>query len=206
MPQSKPFKIAITGNIGSGKSSFCEYLKQFGKQVFSSDDLAQDVLFSLAPLWHKRWGDRVFRNGLVDKEAISEIVFHDAQELKYLNSEIHPRVLKLFAEEERKSDEEVLFFEIPLLFEAHLEAHYDYLVLVTAPRSVVLKRLEQRDPGQLENLKLRLDQQIPDAEKAAKVDLVIDNRHDLPHLKNEAKRLIESIPELVAGKFSLQSK
>lgn len=194
MPQSKPFKIAITGNIGSGKSSFCGYLKQYGQKVLSADEVANEVLLSLADLWRKRWGDKVFHEGILDKGAISDIVFHDAQELDYLNSEIHPRVMQCFAEESDKSDEAVLFFEIPLLFEADLEAHFDYLVLVTAPRSVVLKRLEQRNPGQIENLKLRLDRQIPDADKAARVDLVIDNSLDLPHLKAEAKKLIDSLP------------
>ena len=197
MPQSRPFSIAITGNIGSGKSSFCNYLRQAGQKVWSADDIANEVLFALPDLWRARWGDKVFCDGMVDKQAISDIVFHDAKELEYLNSEIHPRVMQRFTEELIKSDEDVLCIEIPLLFEAHLEGHFDYLVLVTAPRSVVLKRLEERNPGQLENLKLRLDSQTPDAEKAAKVDLVIDNSQDLPHLKNEAKKLIENIPNIM---------
>ncbi|MCB5252563.1 MAG: dephospho-CoA kinase [Candidatus Cloacimonadaceae bacterium] len=196
MPPSKALKIAITGNIGSGKSSFCNFLKQFGHQVLSADEIASEILLNLAELWHKRWGDKVFHDGIVDKEAIADIVFQDPRELDYLNSEIHPRVMQRFAEESDKSDEDMLFFEIPLLFEAKLESHFDYLVLVTAPREIVLKRLQQRNPGQLENLRLRLDSQIPDAEKAARVDLVIDNSQDLMHLKAEAQKLIESIPDI----------
>lgn len=196
MPQSKPLKIAITGNIGSGKSSFCNYLRQYGQKVFDADEIANEILFSLTPLWRKRWGDKVFRDGFVDKQAISEIVFHDAEELAYLNSEIHPRVTQRFTEEFQKSDADALFFEIPLLFEARLEADFDYLVLVTAPRAVVLQRLKQRNPLEIENLILRLDKQMPDADKAARVDLVIDNSLDLSHLKNEAKKLIETLPNL----------
>ncbi|MCB5270242.1 MAG: dephospho-CoA kinase [Candidatus Cloacimonetes bacterium] len=199
MPQNKPFAIAITGNIGSGKSSFCNYLRQYGQRVLSADDVANEILFDLPELWRQRWGDRVFCDGRLDKQAISEIVFHDEKELEYLNSEIHPRVRQRFTEELIKSDEDALYFEIPLLFEAGLEAYFDYLVLVTAPRSVVLKRLEERNPGQLENLKLRLDKQLPDAEKAARVDLVIDNSQDLSQLKNEAKKLIENIPNIRLG-------
>lgn len=197
MPPSKAFKIAITGNIGSGKSSFCSFLKHFGHKVLSADDIANEILIDLADLWHKRWGDQVFREGKLDKKAISDLVFQDNKELEYLNSEIHPRVMQHFAEKTKACTETMLFFEIPLLFEAHLEAEFDYLVLVTAPKAMVLERLEQRNPGQLENLKLRLARQIPDAEKAARVDLVIDNSHDLSHLKNEAKRLIESIPNIL---------
>lgn len=196
MPQSRPLTIAITGNIGSGKSSFCNYLRQEGQRVLSADEIANEILIELAELWRKRWGDKVFCDGIVDRRAISDIVFQDQKELDYLNSEIHPRVMQRFTEELAKSDEDALYFEIPLLFEAHLEGYFDYLVLVTAPRSVVLKRLEQRNPGQLENLKLRLDRQMPDAQKAARVDLVIDNSYDLSHLKNEAKKLIESIPNI----------
>lgn len=197
MPQSKPFAIAITGNIGSGKSSFCTFLKEAGQTVLSADDVAKEILFSLAPLWRKRWGERVFHDAVVDRKAISEIVFHDAKELEYLNSEIHPRVMQRFTQALETSDKVLLFFEIPLLFEARLEANFDYTVLVTAPRAIVLERLETRNPGQLENLKLRLDRQMPDAEKAAKVDLVIDNSHGLPQLEHEAKKLIESIPHIM---------
>lgn len=199
MSQSKPLAIAITGNIGSGKSSFCNYLRQAGQKVWSADEIASEILFDLEDLWRARWGDKVFCDGMVDKKALSDIVFHDEKELEYLNSEIHPRVMQRFTEELIKSDEDALYFEIPLLFEAGLERYFDYLVLVTAPRSVVLERLEERNPGQLENLKLRLDAQLPDAEKAARVDLVIDNSQDLSQLRNEAKKLIETIPNILLG-------
>jgi len=196
MPPNEPLKIGITGNIGSGKSSVCHYLEKHGQRVLYADKIAHEVLIEKTPLLIQRWGRKILQNGNIDRAKIAEIVFADSQELDFLNSQIHPGVLQRFALETKQSDLAALCFEIPLLFEAGLEDCFDYLVLVTAPRSKVIERLKVRDPGKTQDHIQRLAVQMPDAVKAEKVDLVIHNDQSLQQLEKEAQKLIESLPKI----------
>jgi dephospho-CoA kinase len=193
MPENRAFLVAITGNIGSGKSSFCAYLEDLGQKVIYADLVAKDILMQSATIWRERWAEGAFTNGEIDTKKISDIVFNDPDELDFLNSVIHPKVVRSFLQSAKEEVADLLFFEIPLLFEAGLHDMFDYLVLVMSPREDVLKRLEARNPDQYENQKLRLDQQIPDVQKAEKVDLVICNDSDLDALKEKARELLSRL-------------
>jgi dephospho-CoA kinase len=196
MPPNEALKIGITGNIGSGKSSFCHYLEELGQKVLYADAIAHEILIELSPLWAKKWGEQVLQDGKADRAKISELVFSDPQKLAFLNSQIHPRVKKRFAEEQESSAQPVLCFEIPLLFEAGWEDYFDFLVLIKAPPKLVLQRLKMRNPGQIDNLQLRLSKQIPDSKKAAWVDLVIENDQGFEQLREQAKQLIALFPKI----------
>nr|MDK2850757.1 dephospho-CoA kinase [Candidatus Cloacimonadota bacterium] len=196
MPENSAFLVAITGNIGSGKSSFCTFLEEEGQRVIYADRVANNILMQNDTIWRARWGEQVLTNGEIDRKKIAEIVFNDSSELDYLNSIIHPQVIQSFIKSAKDEEVAMLFFEVPLLFEAGLTDLFDYLVLVTAPRDKVLKRLKARNPDQFENLKLRLDQQIPDHQKVDKVDMVINNDGELDQLKLKAKELISIISNL----------
>ncbi len=196
MPESDILKIAVTGNIGSGKSQFCRYLTEFDQEVISADVVASEILMQREKTWRERWGEGVFTDGQLDRAKIADIVFQDPSELKYLNSIIHPLVMVRFANYLRDSKRQALFFEIPLLFEAKLQDYFDFLILVTCSRNLVLQRLSLRNPGELENLILRLDRQIPDAQKAGMVDLVISNDGELAELKQQARAAVEMLPQI----------
>jgi len=193
MPANNIFKVAITGNIGSGKSSFCQYLQELREEVISADEVANEILMEEKLRWAARWGSRAFSGGQIDRRKIAEIVFEDQRELRFLNSILHPQVMLRFSRLALQSTRKLLFFEIPLLFEAKLESHFDYLVLVTAKKSLVLQRLNKRNPGQMKNLRLRLARQIPDSDKSARVDHVIYNNKDLAALKLQAIALLHSL-------------
>ncbi|MDD4147643.1 MAG: dephospho-CoA kinase [Candidatus Cloacimonetes bacterium] len=188
--------IGITGNIGSGKSSFCACLEALGYKVYYADLIANRMLPELSPFLRKRWGDAVFSGQNPDRLRIAEIVFNQPQELAYLNSILHPLVVaevdRLLSEPSAKAR----FFEIPLLFEASLEDRFDFIVLVRSPLELVIERIKQRNPDSWENQIKRLEQQMPDYQKATMVDMVIENDEDLEKLKNAAVMLIEQIEDL----------
>jgi len=171
----RPLLIGITGNIGSGKSTFCRLLEREGDKVFYADRVAAKYLQLLKDVWVERWGEHVLREGALDKRKIAAIVFNDPIQLEYLNSRIHPLVLQEFQSIVETSLETELYFEIPLLFETNLQACFDFAILIQVDPEILIKRVVRRDKARHEDIVKLLAAQMPDAQKVGLADLVIDN-------------------------------
>ena len=197
---SRPLLIGVTGNIGSGKSSFCAFLESLGFKVYYADKIAREVLNEpeiLAKLKH-RWGDEIVGpDGKANNAKIASRVFGHVDELAFLNSQVHPGTLKRMQDIVNSSDRPVLVFEVPLLFEAGLEGCFDHLVLVSAARDHIFERLGIREGLSPEALVKRLNAQMPDSEKASRCDTLIVNNSGLEELRERASRFAESIGHIV---------
>ena len=135
----RPLAVALTGGIAAGKSEALRAFARHGAAVISSDDVVHRLYREDESLQHSlrlRWGERVFRDGEVDRAEIGRIVFSDPGELAWLESELHPRVRAEVDEWLAGQAGEVVVAEIPLLFETRGEARFDRVVVVTAPSDV----------------------------------------------------------------------
>ena len=195
MRENSTLTIAITGNIGSGKSTFCGYLQELGETVYYADSIAHDLTPSIKDLLIARWGSEIWKNGSPDRKQIASIVFNSASELQFLNSALHPLVVKRIQELIHTAKQERVFFEIPLLFEAGIEDLFDRTVLVSSSRELTLERLKLRNRDSYENQIKRLDAQIPDSKKAEMVDYLIINDGNLEALRLAAQNLLTKINE-----------
>ena len=123
------FKIAITGGIGSGKSTVSKFIKQRGFNVISCDDIYRELLqkeYFLKEL-AKLFGDRAVSNGKLNRKYLSEIVFSDSEKLELLNRFTHPAIMReCFA----RMKDELNFCEIPLLFESGYQNLFDNVIVV----------------------------------------------------------------------------
>jgi len=191
----RPLLIGITGNIGSGKSSFIQFILQQGYRVLFADTIAKQKLDDpdVKAILAKRWGDGILSNGAINHHKIAELVFHHDHEREYLNSLIHPLVLQDFQDIVATSQELYLIFEIPLLFEAGLQACFDFICLITASEETRIQRLKERNPHDLDNQIRRLKAQLPESQKLALADLVIDNSGSLSELEAQARNLCNMI-------------
>lgn len=199
MPQNKrPLLIGITGNIGSGKTSFAQIISEQGYTVTSADKVAKDILElpEVRQILIDRWGEKIIDSGQTDHAKIASIVFKQPTELAFLNSVVHPRVLQEFSHICSKSTEPVLFFEVPLLFEAGLQKGFDYIILIISSAYTREQRLLLRDKSDLVSIRERIDSQQDDAEKKALVDYVIYNDGDLASLKKRSLRFLAGISNL----------
>lgn len=195
MRENSTLTIAITGNIGSGKSTFCGYLQELGETVYYADSIAHDLTPSIKDLLIARWGRDIWLNGSPDRKQIASIVFNSASELQFLNSALHPLVVKRIQELIHTAKQERVFFEIPLLFEAGIEDLFDRTVLVSSSMELTLERLKLRNRDSYENQIKRLDAQIPDSKKAEMVDYLIINDGNLEALRLAAQNLLTKINE-----------
>lgn len=141
-----------------------------------------------------RWGNEVVRNGVVDRKLVSEIVFSDPDELVWLNKLLHPVVLGRMQDIVDNSKENVVIFEVPLLFEAKLEKCFDYVVLITAEETLRISRLSADRGIPAEASQARMRHQLPDDVKIAAADKVIYNDSSIQKLEKAASDFINSLP------------
>jgi len=202
-PVDRPLLIGVTGNIGSGKSAFCRLLQTFGLVVISADEVANNCLQlpEVCDALLSRYSESILEEnslsgqGLINRKKLAEKVFGLPEETAFLNSLIHPLVLQEFDRIAQTSSEAFLVYEVPLLFEAKLQACFDFMVLVYTPLDLRLERLEARGEAYGDVLK-RQSHQIPDEAKLDKVDQVISNHLDMNSLREAARLFVQSLHEL----------
>jgi dephospho-CoA kinase len=167
----------LTGSIGMGKSTVAAYLRDQGIPVLDADKIVHDLYAGeAAPLIEVVFPGAT-RDGVVDRAALATKVLASPNELKKLEAIIHPRVRAaewgfLLDEHDKGSDLAVL--EIPLLFETVPHALFDGVIVVSAPPGVQRARLMARPGMTDEKLDALIARQLPDADKRAKADFVVD--------------------------------
>jgi len=135
----RPLAVALTGGIAAGKSEALQAFARHGAAVISSDDVVHRLYREddgLQAALRERWGERVFRDGEIDRAEVGRIVFSDRAELAWLESELHPRVRAATGAWLSEQTADVAVAEIPLLYETGGEARFDRVVVVTAPLDV----------------------------------------------------------------------
>jgi dephospho-CoA kinase len=186
--------VGLTGGIGAGKSEALAAARRQGAATLSTDQVAHDVLErdDVRAALVDRWGEEVASAEGVDRERVAEIVFASPDELAWLESQTHPRVGEEVLAWRSGLDPavEVAVIEVPLLFEAGMEAAFDETLAVVAADAVREQRLAERgQPG----LGGREGRQLHQDEKAARADHVIRNEGSLEELEREIGAVIRAV-------------
>ncbi len=171
-------KVGITGGIGSGKSTVCEIFRQLGVPIFNSDYEAKKLLETtdIIDFYKKEFGDKVFINGLLDKQKIATLIFNNTEALQKVNNFIHPIVIDNFAKWIRiQKNCKYVIKESALLLEKNNKGDLDYVVLVLAPEELRLKRVMSRDGIDESGVLKRIINQTPDEEKMKIASFIISN-------------------------------
>lgn len=192
-------KIAITGNIASGKSVVESILNEKGIDVFDSDKASHDIMSfdasaisEIKDLLSKY--DVLDSNGDLSREKIGKIVFANKGLLKGLESIIHPRIFKLLKDYfESKKDDKYLFASVPVLYEANMSHYFDKVLLIAADDDIRLDRLIKRNNFSVEYAKTRIESQIPQEEKIKLADYVIYNNGSLDQLKSDVESFLTDL-------------
>jgi len=191
----KIIKVAITGGIGSGKSTFANYLASKGYVVINADDISKDILTfdeSIIKKVSEEFGSDSYKDGKLNKKFIAVQVFSDPANLNKLNSILHPRVLQKIDTliEKKYKDEKIIFIEAALIYEADIEKKFDYVVLVTADFNIRLKRSVESGKFNEEDFINRDNNQIPQEEKEKRADFIFSNNESKKDLIKKADLLL----------------
>lgn len=181
----RPLAVALTGGVGAGKSEALRMFKELGAATLSSDEVVHDLLRNdpeIRARLEERFGAGLLTcEGEIDRAVLGRLVFKNPEGLYYLESVLHPRVIReqrLFREQLAASPDapEICVIEVPLLYEVRGEGRFDRVVVITA--SVALRR--QRAGPRLDEREERL---ISDAEKVRRADFVFHNDGSLAELE-----------------------
>lgn len=186
-------RIALTGSVGMGKSTVAKMFAAAGVPVFDADAVVRALQAPGGGLVEKI-GESFpgcVRSGTLDRECLAAIVLADRDKLAALENIVHPAVReareRFIAEH---SDARALLFEIPLLFETGGDAEFDKIVVVSAPADVQRARVLDRTGMTAAKLDAILARQMPDEEKRAKADFVIDTGADLSTTESQVRDIL----------------
>jgi dephospho-CoA kinase len=195
MKNVKKIKVAITGNIGSGKSTFAKFLSDEGLPVIYADDLSKDILAndeSVREQIIQVLGSNAFHGDKVNKKFIAEAIFSDAKKLKKINSILHPRVREEINKLSQKffANSDIVFVEAALIYESKFEKMYDYVVLIASDLKLRMERATQSKNLSKDEFIQREANQFDENVKKTKADFVFLNNTSKEDLKQKAFLLI----------------
>ena len=189
--------IGLTGGIGMGKSAAAAHFARSGIPVFNADACVHRLYEGEAVPAIEAEFPGVTRGGKVDRTScLPREVAGKPERLKQLESIVHPMVVRAeidFLRGEEKKGAALAVLEIPLLFETGAEKRVDVTIVLSAPHHVQRERVLARPGMTVDRLEHLLARQLPDAEKRARADYVVDSGTGLADMHEQIDRLIESL-------------
>jgi len=188
-------KVAITGNIGSGKSLFSNYIEDEGFVVLKADEIGKEILVDDEKVKQKiikLFGAGSYINGKPDTKYLAQNVFSNLGKVQKINSVIHPAVISII---NKKMNEELrlkhlVFVEAALIYEADMEEMFDFVVLISADEKLRMERKKSSINLSEEEFIKRDNNQIPDSEKRKRADFIFENNSNAAELKAKANLLL----------------
>jgi len=195
--------VALTGGIGSGKSTVGELFQQLGAVVVDSDQLAREVV-ERGSLGFEQivtlFGDEILKNGEINRSLLAEIIFKDPAKRKNLEQITHPLIRKAFADVVAKSgDQAIVINQIPLLVESKYEYNFDHVITVSTSEYKRIARLLAKGYTQ-EQIQNRMKSQVSDADREKIADSIIQNNESEKELLPQVEKIWEQL------QFKLKSK
>ena len=188
--------IGITGSIACGKSTVSDYLIDKGYTIIDADKLghvaltSDDVKRKLA----EKFGDEILENNEISREKLGKLVFGNDDNLKILNSIIHPKIKELILKlQEEHKDENLVFLDIALLYEANFVDLVEKVVVVYVDEDVQLERLMMRNSLPKEEAVKRIESQMSPREKASLGDFVINNSYSKEDTFQQIDEILEKL-------------
>ncbi len=190
------FLFGVTGGIGCGKTTVCNFLREKGIPVIEADPLAKELTNHLPEICQaltNEFGKEVYtKEGELNTEKLSNLVFSNSNSRERVNQIIHPHVIhhiqkeahRLHADENHK----LVGVEAALIYESKMQKILNAVVVVTAPLEKRIQWLQKRNNFSRAEIQQRIESQMPLTEKAAQADYVIENDSNLAELK---KRVIQ---------------
>jgi dephospho-CoA kinase len=195
--------VALTGGIGSGKSTVGQIFAQLGATVIDSDQLARDVIERGSIGFNEivaKFGDEILKNGEIDRQILASLIFKDPAKRSELEQITHPLIRKAFAKVvSSASPESIIINQIPLLVESNHDYKFDHIITVSASESIRSERLIKRGLTN-EQIKQRMQAQATDQMRENIADSVIVNEKSEQEITDQVEKIWEQLLSKNVGK------
>ncbi len=188
--------IGITGSIACGKSTVSNYLRDKGYTIIDADKLGHTALTDneVRERLEKSFGLRIIENNEISREKLGKLVFGNEENLKILNSIVHPYIRKQILQlQEIHSDERLVFLDIALLFEARFEDLVEKIIVVHVDEKIQLARLMSRNSLSKEQAMFRIESQMSSKDKSILGNYVINNGGTIEGTYKKIDLIIEEL-------------
>lgn len=188
--------VGITGSIGMGKTTIARHFADEGVPVVDADAIVHALYAGpAAPAIEAAFPGTV-RDGVVDRQALAAAVLGRPEALRKLESIVHPMVRAeevAFVERHRAEGADIVVVDIPLLFETKSEDRVDVIVVVSCDPAVQRERVLARPGMTAEKFEAILARQVPDSEKRARADFIVDTGGGLAEARDEVRHILAEL-------------
>lgn len=173
--------IGLTGGIGSGKTLISRVFSHLFVPIYYADDRAKE-LYKKKEVIEKLiscFGESIMVDGCLDKKQLANIVFNDINQLRLLDSIIHPLVKQDYEMWKIKQDTPYVIMESAIIFESNWQEMFDKVICVYTPKEIAIERVMKRDNATREQVEDRIGNQMSSKEKRERSDFVVihDNKN-----------------------------
>lgn len=201
MDGKKKLKIAVTGGIASGKSEACRFLETKNYAVLYADKISKDILehdSAIIEAVKNNFGEEAYLNNIPNYSLIAKEIFNSEEKLKFINSLLHPQVRKLSEAlmDAALREQQFVFYEAALIFEANIRNRFDKVLLITSNLSLRRERILKNGKIDEAEFLARVKNQINEETKIKLSDYVIENNGTLEDLHLEIEKFVKWINEL----------
>ena len=188
-------KIAITGGIGSGKSEVCSFINAAGYHVFSCDEIYSELLNDgvFDSDLKKCFGEKIFKDGKLNKMQLAGMVFSNREELEKLNKITHHKILDCAFD--KMKAHKLSFLEVPLLFESGFEGLFDGVIVILRNLTDRIESIVKRSSISTEEAILRIKSQFNYESYNFTKYYVIHNNSNLEQLHRRVDEVLKDITE-----------
>jgi dephospho-CoA kinase len=199
MSAARPFILCLTGSLGMGKSTTAKFFAEAGVPVHDSDAVVHALYEGEAAAAIEQAFPGSTAGGKVDRSKLAAMVLNDKAALARLEAIVHPLVKQArdkFLAAAHAGGESIVVLDIPLLFETAAEDVCDAVVVVSAPAEAQRRRALGR-PGMTEDKYAAiLGKQLPDAEKRARANFVVDTSRDFDHARAQVRDILQAVAKM----------
>ncbi len=192
--------IGITGGIASGKSNVTNICKSLGYEVIDSDSIVKELSVKNGPIFKvivDTFGKNYLKiDGELDRAKLAKLVFNNIDAKNQMNKITHPIVVEEIKRRISAIDDGLIFVDIPLLFEGHLEYLCDKTICVFLKKKLQVERLMARDKIDEDYALAKIHSQMDLYMKKELSDYVIDSKGDFEETKQQ---VIKTINDILGG-------
>lgn len=189
----KPYIVALSGGIASGKSTVEKLFAQLGVPIVDADIIAHQVVAKGQPALAaiaRHFGEHLLQaDGSLNRSQLRQLIFNDESQRQWLNQLLHPIINQQTQQQFAQVKQPYLLWVVPLLVENNLQKSADRVLIITTDPAIQLERLQKRDNIDKSLAEKMLSSQASNLARLAVADDIIDNNQDLSSLTEKVQRL-----------------